>query len=124
MASRKLKILSSRYFLSDKYCHAIATTADDKLESSLRCAAFPTGRFSKIFNGCFKRNDEEDYYCELEKLKDSGKSLGKIGSGKTLFKRRQKRSNKDEDLGICSNSCPKHAGKQMIYKIDCPYHEQ
>ena len=91
MASRKLKILSSRYFLSDKYCHAIATTADDKLESSLRCATFPTVRYPKIFNGCFKRNNEEDYHCELEELKDSRKSLGKSKKKENL-KRRQKRS--------------------------------
>ena len=82
------------FFLSDKYCHAFATTTDANLKIPLKCADFPQYHDEAYFRGCFKQKNQDEYFCQLDR---SSIKLDKV---------------EISGLGICSHSCPKHPGKR------------
>ena len=64
---------------------------DDDTQSSFKCS-FPTIYGGKRYDKCFKKDDESDYFCPINTYREE----------------------KQESLGICSNTCPKYAGMSIF----------
>ena len=78
----------------------------------MKCARFPILYDQKAFNGCFKKSNQDEYFCQIDqtaKGSRKGVDMGKQG----IEQDNLEKSNKVADLGICRDSCPRHAGRNF-----------
>ena len=78
----------------------------------MKCTDFPISYDKKLFNGCFKRNDEDEYFCQIDQKAKASRKVVDVDK-KGIEQDNPEKSNKVDHLGIWRDSCPKHAGKNM-----------